>query len=1148
MLKKVLFFFGLLFILSSGDVYATHYMGGEITWECTSNGNFKFTLKAYRECYTSSGGSAANYGANLPMYTTAPGFSNITMHRLTGWPKDISPVCNNNPSFPHIYCNNSSPMPGASHNLGAIQEHIYTSDNSYPNGVPLTGVPPASGWNFYWRSCCRNASANMAGMPTWRLRAYMFPYNNQNVSTCFDNSPTFAEIPRTVICSGYPFTYNHLAWDIELDSLKYEWGQPLLSTGAPIVAYYAGYSYNNPLPGPAFNANNVAATMNQFTGEISFTSYTTGAYVTSTKVTAYKCGIKVAEIWRDMQVTLLTCGTNTPPSVTPPFKNSVGQYTLFTDTVFAGDFVTFSISGTDFEFLTNGSPQTIELQATGGQFGSVVAGVPPASPTMSTTTGCLNSPCAILTPAPNPPNQSLSGQFGLQTTFSWQTDCSHLSTNIGCGTTSNVYNFLFKVFDDYCPAPAINMATITIVVLTQPTLPAPTVHCVKVHGNGDVTLTWVAPLDTMNTFNSYHIYTSTNPAGPFTILDSIFTYSQTTYTHVGAGAQAQKIYYYLKTRSGCFGDSYSPAGDTYSTMLMNVVNPGAALGIAELDWNSIIYPNLPSASGMYKIYREYPVGNWDFIGTTADTSYVDTVTLCYQILNYRAEMEDTLGIDSLGLPYFCTSVSSLDGDTFEDKTAPAIPQIDTVTVDPIINKSFIAWNVNPSPDAQGYIIYRFILGAWTPIDTVWGSTNTTYIDNNSDPCSDYQTYNIAAFDSCGNLSPMGIKHNTIKVDGLPDNCKDKINLNWNHYLNMSPGLGGYSISYSENNGPITLLTTVSAANNSYEHTGLNNGSEYCYYMQAFDNNSIKTSTSCVKCIMANKPRQPQFVYLRVATVKDNNINSRIDVHVDTSGFVSEYRIFRSKDKAGPYNLIASLPPTLNPLLSYTDLNAAVKDISYYYYVVVVDSCYSEVLTSDTARTIHLSVVAKDNLTNVLTWNYYEGWNPGISGLPINYDIYRRIDGVLSPTLPLTILGSSINYYEDDVSDDVLIQSAGRFDYVVQAIESTTNFYQFTDTSQSNMVQALQKPKLFVPNAFTPGDNNNSIFMPMGVYVDGEGYLFQIYNRWGKMIFETMDIHEGWNGNLKGGIEAPQGVYVYYVKFKDSSGNFFEKRGTVTLLR
>ena len=556
---------------------------------CTSNGNFKFILKAYRECYSYSG-AAAQYGATQTLHTTVPGFPSITLKRLIGWPKDISPVCNSNSTFPHIYCNNSSPMPSAAPNLGAVQEHIFTSDNSYPNGVPLTGVPPASGWSFYWGSCCRNPCSNIinSSILNWRLRAYMYPYNNQNVSTCFDNSPTFAEIPETVICSGSPFTYYQIAWDVEQDSLKYEWGQPLLSTGAPIVAYYAGFAYNNPLPDTTFNANNVAATMNQFTGEISFTSYTNGAFVTSIKVTAYKCGIKVAEIWRDMQVVLLSCGTNTNPNITPPFQNSVGQYTLYTDTVYAGEFISFNISATDFEFLTNGSPQTVELRASSNMFGSLITNTTP--PSMNTISGCLNSPCATLFPAPAPGIHPLTGQFGMQTQFCWQTDCSHLYTNIGNGRTTNVYNFKFKVIDDYCPVPAFDYYTVIIVVNPLPALNPPIMISVATDSlTGNNTLNWTPTIDTSGIFNKYLIYSSTNANGPFMLLDSIDVLDTNFYVHLGANGTSILSYYYIKVKSfSCYKYESSLPSDT-------VVSSFGDVGVKDiLNQKVKLFQNIPN--------------------------------------------------------------------------------------------------------------------------------------------------------------------------------------------------------------------------------------------------------------------------------------------------------------------------------------------------------------------------------------------------------------------------------------------------------------------------------------------------------------------------------------------------------------------------
>ena len=338
----------IVFFTSAFTVKASHYMGGEITWKCIASGQpnagkFIFYVKAYRECNGITFGNTVNIMSNSPA-------GSFTLNLISGWPKDISPDCN--VDFQHITCDSA-----IANNTGAVEEYYYKS-----GPIQLNGVPPVNGWTFYWTSGNRNPCTNVvnASSLNWYLRAIMYPYNGNNEYPCFDNSPTFAERPNTVICTGYPFQYNHNAYDKELDSLNFEWGQPMSSAGATLP-YAIGYSYNSPLPGPTQNPNNVASVVDPLTGIISFTSYTTGAFVTSTKVTAYKCGIKVAEIWRDMQIVLLNCGLNSPPDVTPPFING----TSYTDTVFAGEYVSFVLQASDIQYLPNGAPQTMSIEASG---------------------------------------------------------------------------------------------------------------------------------------------------------------------------------------------------------------------------------------------------------------------------------------------------------------------------------------------------------------------------------------------------------------------------------------------------------------------------------------------------------------------------------------------------------------------------------------------------------------------------------------------------------------------------------------------------------------------------------------------------------------------------------------------------------------
>jgi gliding motility-associated-like protein len=57
--------------------------------------------------------------------------------------------------------------------------------------------------------------------------------------------------------------------------------------------------------------------------------------------------------------------------------------------------------------------------------------------------------------------------------------------------------------------------------------------------------------------------------------------------------------------------------------------------------------------------------------------------------------------------------------------------------------------------------------------------------------------------------------------------------------------------------------------------------------------------------------------------------------------------------------------------------------------------------------------------------------------------------------------------------------------------------------------------------------------------------FDIYDRWGSLVFQTNNPTDVWRGlSLDGGQEVPEGVYIFVVE--TSYG--IQRTGTVTLLR
>ncbi|GAA4465800.1 hypothetical protein GCM10023093_18600 [Nemorincola caseinilytica] len=102
------------------------------------------------------------------------------------------------------------------------------------------------------------------------------------------------------------------------------------------------------------------------------------------------------------------------------------------------------------------------------------------------------------------------------------------------------------------------------------------------------------------------------------------------------------------------------------------------------------------------------------------------------------------------------------------------------------------------------------------------------------------------------------------------------------------------------------------------------------------------------------------------------------------------------------------------------------------------------------------------------------------------------------------------------------------------------------TKDSISIRLNDNAIIGVPNAFTPGGDKYNV---LNVALKGVARLryFRIYDRWGKVVYESRDINAGWDGTI-GGTPQPMGVYVYEVEAITDRGKILHKQGNVTLLR
>lgn len=202
-----------------------------------------------------------------------------------------------------------------------------------------------------------------------------------------------------------------------------------------------------------------------------------------------------------------------------------------------------------------------------------------------------------------------------------------------------------------------------------------------------------------------------------------------------------------------------------------------------------------------------------------------------------------------------------------------------------------------------------------------------------------------------------------------------------------------------------------------------------------------------------------------------------------------------------YHLPNGVPVTVSGTYYITNKTVSGCDSISYYNITVVKDPAALKMNTDTC------MEGKDSLVLITT----EG-----------FDFYKWNSGLISTENKLTVNKSGL--YTVSVSNQCGVNSA------------------------SINVLAICDAPIYIPNAFTPNkDRLNEVFRvpPTDFY---QLNSFQIYNRWGGLIFSTNNIKEGWDGNYKG-IQQPSGIYTYIIKLTSiKTGKMSQEIGSLQLIR
>jgi gliding motility-associated-like protein len=119
-----------------------------------------------------------------------------------------------------------------------------------------------------------------------------------------------------------------------------------------------------------------------------------------------------------------------------------------------------------------------------------------------------------------------------------------------------------------------------------------------------------------------------------------------------------------------------------------------------------------------------------------------------------------------------------------------------------------------------------------------------------------------------------------------------------------------------------------------------------------------------------------------------------------------------------------------------------------------------------------------------------------------------------------------------------------------AINLTTTKSNGCSSTSTKIVEIEKDYNLLAPTAFSPNEDNlNDFFIPKALPVLNLPFTMTIYDRQGKMVYQTSDANQPWNGLCtKDQVPAPDGVYIWVVQLTTESGEIELYQDQVTIAK
>ena len=491
----------------------------------------------------------------------------------------------------------------------------------------------------------------------------------------------------------------------------------------------------------------------------------------------------------------------------------------------------------------------------------------------------------------------------------------------------------------------------------------------------------------------------------------------------------------------------------------------------------------------------------------------------------------------LSYRYNCPGQTALNSDTL-DNFIPVAPVIQYVGIEG--NEIVIDWLPSVSPEVTGYVVLEVTSTSFIPIDTVNTVTEYRLPFTPSDPNAANRQFLVVALDPCNNDSPQSSIVSAMSLSGMNGTgCTRDLLLSIDR-----ASLGGFlpatslELFVSVNGSPFTSAGTSPPTAETIAYRDANDGENLCFYVEAVLTNNAGRARSEVFCqmIAINQP-VVDFALYGVEIDAAGNLSFQYEDNLLQPVATDEQLVITRTGGVLEFAPLANFSTgALNPFILPPLAQPLQPDETFRFRLT--DDCGREV-TTNAVEPVYLTVRGLIPGQNQLSWTALFN---GLDG-ETSYDVFLVDAGTTLVPLVSNLTDLGFAHVVDG-------NASGEICYIVRANfrpegAATTESFFFN----SNTACVVPKPELYLPNAFSPnGDGVNDVFRPFfSSPPQAEGFLLQVWDRWGSLVHETTDFQEGWDGTKELQI-LPSGVYVYVLQYTAGEDDQRQRSGTVNMLK